>query len=138
MHLILFYIVEHIYSTVRTACRSFISRLRCGTVSRWTRKRTDHPTHTARVVDGTCREVKRVDSCNLFPLITVHEIRKCTSVSSVFAMYTFFIFYFVDWYSADTHNLCSGVAWLDLDLVVEYAECDFFVIFPSSRRQMLG
>jgi hypothetical protein len=49
--------------------------------------------HTARVVDGTRRKVERVDSCNLFPLVTVHEIRKCTSVSSVFALYTFSLFY---------------------------------------------
>jgi len=91
--------------------------------------------HTARVEDSTYRKVKRVDSCNLFPLITVHEIRKCTSVSSGFAVYTFFLWTGI----ALTHATClQELRGSNLHLVVEFAECDFFVIFSSSRRQMLG
>ena len=135
VHLIMFYIVENVYSKVRSTWgRSFpdftvelsLAGLESALIT----------PHTARVVDGTCRKVKRVDSCNLFPIVTVHEIRKCTSVPSVFALYSFFIL----WTGIPlTHTTCvQGLLGSNLDLDVEYAECGFFVIFPSSRRQMVG
>lgn len=121
------WLVELLHSKDSIDSKASHGRLRCSAVSVATKECWSHT---------PCGE-SRADARNLFHLATAHETtRKCTSVFSVFGLYTLLIL----WTGiAVTHKTCiQELRGSNLDRVVDSAECGFFVAFSRSRRQMVG